>query len=252
MEKTIHREESAVNKQGFPGKTGVSAVVVAAGKGKRMERDYNKQYITLEGRPILAHTLRVFENHEAIDEVVVVVGKGEGPLCRKRVVEPYGLTKVQSIVEGGRERYHSVLNGIRATKEDCDMVVIHDGARPFLKAAMIDQSICAAKAHGCAILGVPVKDTIKIIDGEGFVRETPKREELWMVQTPQTFQKPLILKAHELREGKNLAVTDDAMLVEALGRKVKMVRGDYENIKITTPEDLVLAEGIMKRRKNRD
>lgn len=241
-----------MKKEEAPEKTGVSAVVVAAGKGKRMEREINKQYIALGGRAILAHTLQAFEDHPGIDEVVLVVGKGEESLCRQQVIEAEGFRKVQKVVTGGTERYHSVYNGIRSLGEDCDVVVVHDGARPFVTDTMINESIAGARAHGCAIVGVPVKDTIKVIDGEGFVKETPKRETLWMVQTPQTFQKSLLLRAHGEREKKNLAVTDDAMLLEALGRKVKMVRGDYENIKITTPEDLDLGEGIMKRRKAED
>jgi len=228
---------------------GVSAIVVAGGKGKRMERTYNKQYIDLMGIPILAHTLGHFENYSKIDEIVLVVGKGEVEFSRERIVEKFNFTKIKSIVEGGEERYHSVYNGIKAVSEASDMVVIHDGARPFVTDGILEESIQAAKIHGCSIVGMPVKDTIKVIDEEGFVKDTPKRENLWLVQTPQTFKKEVILQAHKKRAAENLSVTDDAMLVEALGIKVKMVRGNYENMKITTPEDLEIGEGIIKRRK---
>jgi 2-C-methyl-D-erythritol 4-phosphate cytidylyltransferase len=227
----------------------VSAIIVAAGKGKRMERNYNKQYIKLEGVPILAHTVIQFENHPKIDEILIVVGQGEVKFCNENIVVKNNLTKVKKIVEGGKERYHSVYNGIKAVSEECDLVLIHDGARPFITAEVINESIESATVFGSSIVGVPVKDTIKVIDEEGYVKDTPKRENLWQVQTPQTFQKDLVLQAHRKREKENLTVTDDAMLVEALGRRVKMIRGDYENIKITTPEDLELGQVILKRRK---
>lgn len=227
----------------------ISAVIVAAGMGKRMERNYNKQYIKLEGVPILAHTAIQFQNHPHIDEVVIVVGQGEVEYCRENIVEKNNLQKVKMIVEGGKERYHSVYNGIKAVSEECELVLIHDGARPFVTREIINESIASANTYGCSIVGMPVKDTIKVIDEEGFVKDTPKRDQLWLVQTPQTFKKDLILQAHQKREKEDLAVTDDAMLVEALGRRVKMIRGDYENIKITTPEDLEVGRVILKRRK---
>ncbi len=227
----------------------ISAVIVAAGMGKRMERNYNKQYIKLEGVPILAHTAIQLQNHPHIDEVVIVVGQGEVEYCRENIVEKNNLQKVKMIVEGGKERYHSVYNGIKAVSEECELVLIHDGARPFVTREIINESIASANTYGCSIVGMPVKDTIKVIDEEGFVKDTPKRDQLWLVQTPQTFKKDLILQAHQKREKEDLAVTDDAMLVEALGRRVKMIRGDYENIKITTPEDLEVGRVILKRRK---
>lgn len=229
--------------------TKVSAIIVAAGKGKRMERNYNKQYIHLEGKPILAHTLKQFENHEKVDEIVIVVGQGEVEFCRETIAEKFNFSKVRTIVEGGAERYHSVHNGIKAVSEECEVVLIHDGARPFVTGEIINESIASANTYGCSIVGMPVKDTIKIINEEGFVKETPKREDLWLVQTPQAFKKELILQAHQKREKENRSVTDDAMLVEALGLKVKMIKGSYENIKITTPEDLEIGQGILKRRK---
>ncbi len=227
----------------------VSAIIVAAGKGKRMEQNYNKQYIHLEGKPIVAHTLQHFEDHPEIDEIVIVVGEGEVEFCRENIVEKYNLSKVKIIVEGGKERYHSVYNGIKAVSKACEVVLIHDGARPFVTGEIINESIASANAYGCSIVGMPVKDTIKIINEEGFVKDTPKRENLWLVQTPQTFKKEIILQAHQKREIENLSVTDDAMLVEALGGRVKMIRGSYENIKITTPEDLEIGQAILKRRK---
>ena len=225
----------------------VCAIIVAAGKGKRMERDYNKQYIHLEGKPIVARTLLHFENHEIIDEIIIVVGQGEVEFCRENIVEKYNLSKIRKIVEGGEERYHSVHNGIKAVSHQCEVVLIHDGARPFVTREIINESIASANIYGCSIVGMPVKDTIKTIDEEGFVKDTPKRENIWLVQTPQTFKKEIILRAHQKREMENLSVTDDAMLVEALGGRVKMIRGSYENIKITTPEDLEIGQAILKR-----
>lgn len=228
----------------------VSAIIVAAGKGKRMERDYNKQYIPLGDRPVLAHTLQRFEKHEMIDEIIVVVAKGEVEFCRENISKKYKMSKVHKIIEGGKERYHSVYKGIKAVSKESEVIVIHDGARPFVTDHIIKESILSALSYGCAIVGMPVKDTIKIIDPKGFVKDTPKREYLWLVQTPQTFKKDLIVRAHEKREKENLAVTDDAMLVEALGIKVKMIKGSYENIKITTPEDLEVGEAILQRGKS--
>ncbi len=241
--------EEGIKKQEFTGK--VSAIIVAAGKGKRMERDYNKQYIHLGDKPIVAHTLIHFENHEIIDEIIIVVAKGEVEFCRESIVEKYNLSKVRSIVEGGQERYHSVFKGIKAVSLDSEVILIHDGARPFVTNEITNESVVSAVGYGCSIVGMPVKDTIKTINEEGFVEGTPKRENLWLVQTPQTFKKEIILEAHQKREKENLSVTDDAMLVEALGIKVKMIRGSYENIKITTPEDLEFGQVILKRRKTK-
>lgn len=246
----IVKNQAWGNKEGTP-KQRVGAIIVAAGKGKRMERDYNKQYIQLEGKPILAHSLQHFQDHGKIDEIVIVVGKGEVEFCRENIVEKYKLSKVGKIVEGGAERYHSVYNGIKALSSQCEVVLIHDGARPFVTAEIINESIASADTYGCSIVGMPVKDTIKVIGEEGFVKETPKRENLWLVQTPQTFKKDLISEAHQKREIENLSVTDDAMLVEALGHRVKMIEGSYENIKITTPEDLEIGQGILKRRRSK-
>lgn len=233
-------------------KVKVSAIVVAAGKGKRMERNYNKQYISLNGKPILVHTLMQFEKHGEIDEVIVVVGQGEVSFCKENIVEKNQLHKVKKVVAGGKERYHSVSNGLQALGEESEVVIIHDGARPFVTGEIINKSIDAAKTHGASIVGVPVKDTIKTIDEEGFVKDTLRRDTLWSIQTPQTFRKDLILQAHQKRERENLSVTDDAMLVEALGMKVKMVLGSYENMKITTPEDLEIGQGILKKRGDRE
>jgi len=244
----IVKDQTPGNEAGMS-KQKVGAIIVAAGKGKRMEREYNKQYIHLEGKPIVAHTLLQFENHEKIDEIIIVVGQGEVEFCRESIVEQYNLSKVAKIVEGGAERYHSVHNGIKAVSQQCEVILIHDGARPFVTGEIINESIASANTYGCSIVGMPVKDTIKIINEEGFVKDTPKRENLWLVQTPQTFKKEIILRAHEKREAENLSVTDDAMLVEALGGKVKMIKGSYENIKITTPEDLEIGQAILKRRK---
>lgn len=223
----------------------VSAILVAAGKGKRMGANINKQYIQLKGKPIVAHTLSVFEKSAMIDEVILVVGKEEVAYCRKHILEEYRFKKVTTIVPGGEERRDSVYQGLRAITAQPDLVVVHDGARPFVTEAMLQESLEEASKIGAAILGVPVKDTIKVVDENGQVVSTPSRESLWAVQTPQVFRFQLLLEAHNHGELKEM--TDDAMLVEALGHPVKVIRGSYENIKITTPDDLLLAEEILKK-----
>ena len=226
----------------------ICAVVLAAGQGKRMNSKVAKQYLLINDKPVLYYSLAAFEE-SAVEEVVLVTGAGEEEFCRKEIVEKYNLKKVCSIVAGGKERYHSVAKGLRACKE-CSFVLIHDGARPFLDQETIARSIQAAKEFGACVAGMPVKDTIKIATEDGFVKSTPNRNYVWTIQTPQTFQYDLIatsyeklLEQEEYLKEKGINITDDAMVVEYFtGQEIRLVEGSYRNIKITTPEDLQVAE----------
>ena len=221
------------------------ALIPAAGMGSRMQAGINKQYLQLGDRPLLAHTLAVFERHPAIDRVVVVVPAAEIDYCQRTVVAACGYTKVTAVVAGGAERQDSVRLGLDACgAHDDDLVLIHDGARPFLNAAQIDAVLAAAMDTGAALLGVPVKDTIKQV-AAGRVVCTPERGSLWQAQTPQAFRLGLIRTAHHQALRDDFRGTDDATLVERLGQPVAMVTGSYRNLKITTPEDLVLAQALL-------
>lgn len=225
----------------------VTAIIPAAGMGKRMGAGVNKQYLLLDGKPVLAHTLAVFEGAPFVDDVCLVIPEAEIPYCREHVVEQYGFKKVRLIVPGGKERQNSVMNGLRALDgaADDDIVLIHDGVRPFIPLRTLQESVEAARVNDGALAAVPAKDTIKFVQ-EGIVRETPPRENLWQAQTPQTFRYGVIREAHELAEAESYLGTDDASLLERLGKRVKVVMGDYRNIKITTPEDMLLAEAFLK------
>jgi len=225
----------------------VIALVPAAGMGKRMGADINKQYLLLAGKPIVAHTIQVLEDAPFIDDIYVIVPEAEIPYCREHVVERHSLSKVRRIVAGGAERQHSVLNGLRALAgaSDKDVVLIHDGVRPFISPAILRKSVETARIRDGALVAVPVKDTVKVVI-EGIVRETPPRETLWLAQTPQAFTYSVIMAAHEIAEAERYLGTDDASLVEWMGKEVHIVMGDYRNIKITTPEDMVLAEAFLR------
>lgn len=227
----------------------VTAVIAAGGSGRRMQLPGNKVYIPVLDKPVLAHTLEAFDRSREVNEIVVVVPVNEIETCRAEVIEPFCPNTKVRLVAGGRERQDSVFNGILAAAVNCDYVVVHDGARPLLTSGLIDSVLREAMVCGAAIAAVPLKDTVKIADPEGFVVETPDRNSLWSVQTPQAFKKDLLIAAHELARGTGFLGTDDASLVERLGYKVKIVPGEYENIKITTPEDLQVAEAILLRRK---
>lgn len=225
-----------------------TAIVLAGGSGSRMKSTVKKQYLIMQGRPVLCHSLEVFQNHPQIDEIVLVCGKGETEQCRHEIVEKYGFSKVTQITEGGKERYHSVYEGLKMVT-DCQYVLIHDGARPFVNAEILDRIFRELPKSRACVVGMPVKDTIKMSDSAGFVECTLPREKLWMIQTPQSFEYTLIREAYDrLMEEDNPAVkiTDDAMVAEyILKLPVKLVEGSYDNIKITTPEDLLLAELIL-------
>lgn len=225
-----------------------TAIVLAAGSGKRMGTKVRKQYLLMGGRPVLYYSLRAFEKSGVIDEIILVCGPGEEPYCRQEIVERYGMSKVKKIIPGGAERYNSVWNGLKETK--AGYVYIHDGARPFVDEEMIWRAHeCVSEHHACAA-GMPSKDTVKIADSENTVIQTPERSSVWIVQTPQVFDTELIKNAYAmLMEEDEITVTDDAMVAERmLGSAVRLFEGSYENIKITTPEDLEIAEVFLKRR----
>ena len=227
--------------------TKVIALVPAAGMGRRMGAEINKQYLLLAGKPILAHTLQVFQDTPFIDDIYVVIPAAEIPYCQEHVVERHGLTKVRQIVPGGAERQHSVMNGLQALvgAGDDDVVLIHDGVRPFVPPRVLERAVEMARCHDGALVAVPVKDTVKVVV-DGIVRATPPREDLWLAQTPQAFRYPVIRAAHEIAAAERFLGTDDASLVERLGKDIHIVMGDYRNIKITTPEDLILAEAFLR------
>lgn len=227
----------------------VSAVIAAGGSGKRMQAQENKVYLPIDGLPVLAHTLRVFDRCELINEIVVVVPRKEMNYCSAKVFLPLGLSKPVKVTAGGKERQDSVGCGLMETSANCDFVVVHDGARPLLTLGLLESVIREAIAWGGAIAAVPVKDTVKLADPNGFVSSTPERDKLWLVQTPQAFRKEILVEAHQHAQTEDILGTDDSFLVEQLGYPVKLVTGDYENIKITTPEDLNLAEVILRRRR---
>jgi len=225
----------------------VIALIPAAGMGKRMGAGINKQYLLVAGTPIVAHTIAVFDSSPLVDEIYVISPLDEIPYCRIEVVEAHGFAKVRAIVPGGAERQHSVLNGLRAVvaPADEDVVLIHDGVRPFVTQEIIERAIEAALKADGALVAVPVKDTIKVVV-DGTIRETPPRANLWQAQTPQAFRYGIIRDAHERAATEEFLGTDDTSLVERLGKEVKVVMGDYRNIKITTPEDMILAEAFLR------
>ena len=218
-----------------------AAIVLAAGSGKRMNSQVHKQYLIIQDRPVLYYSLKEFED-SAVDEIVLVVGKGEEEFCRKEIVDKYGISKVKAIVEGGKERYHSVFEGLKQTS-DADYVLIHDGARPFVNQKIIRRCMLEVPEYQACVVGMPVKDTIKIADEGGYAKQTPDRKNVWMIQTPQTFSYALIYEAYEeMLKTEDAAITDDAMVLERTkGKKSKLIEGSYRNIKITTPEDLLIA-----------
>ncbi len=223
------------------------AIVLAGGKGKRMESDVPKQYIELKGKPILYYSLKQFQNCEVIDEIILVTGKDELEYCKENIIEKYGLNKVKKIIVGGKERYNSVYNAMQSI-EECDYVFIHDGARPFIENMVLNNAYRCVKEYKACVVGVQAKDTVKIADGEGFISNTPNRENVWIIQTPQVFDWNIIKEAYELLMESNCNnVTDDAMVVEnMMNYKVKIVHGNYENIKVTTPSDLVIANSFLE------
>lgn len=228
-----------------------AAVVLAAGAGKRMQSNTKKQFLLLKEKPVIYYSLKAFED-SFFDEVILVTSEEDIEYCQKEIVEKYEFSKVKKIVTGGKERYHSVAAGLAAVTE-CDFVFIHDAARPMLTQEILNRSYeCVTLSNAC-VVGMPAKDTIKIADEKGYIAQTPNRNLVWTIQTPQVFAYELIKEAYDklLLQEESLIVngvnvTDDAMVVETLmAHPVKLVEGSYENIKITTPDDLRVAESFL-------
>ncbi|WP_042278173.1 2-C-methyl-D-erythritol 4-phosphate cytidylyltransferase [[Clostridium] dakarense] len=220
-------------------------VIVAAGKGSRMKMDINKQFIKLNEKEIVAYTIEKFYNHSNIQDIVVVVREEEANILKKEILEKYNFKNIK-IAFGGKERQDSVYNGLKMLDKDCKNVLVHDGARPFVSKEIINNSIDAAKKHNAVVVGVPVKDTIKVVTKDNDIVDTPDRSMLWAVQTPQTFNYEILMKAYESAFESEFYGTDDAMLIERIGYKVKMIEGSYNNIKVTTPEDINMGIQILK------
>ncbi len=232
-----------------------AAIVLSGGSGKRMGADVPKQYMELCGHPLIYYALKTFEE-SFMDEIVLVCAAGDEEMCRKEIIDRYGLKKVRKIVCGGRERYHSVMNGVKAVSADADYIFIHDGARPFISRSVLDGVLADVKKYGASIVSVPSKDTVKLADEETFVKATPSRKSVWQMQTPQVFEASLIRDAYGRLEdeeeellARGIEISDDAMIVELLtDHRVHLYKGEYENIKITTPEDMLYAMWLMQRR----
>ena len=252
-----------------------TAIVLSAGSGKRMNSDTKKQYLHIQGKPIVYYSLKAFEESSIIDEIILVTSAEDVDYVKKNIVEAYNITKVSKVTVGGKERYNSVYNGLKACS-NCDYVFIHDGARPFVTEEIIKRAYNTLEECGTAVVGMPVKDTIKIVDSSNNVESTPNRSSVWLVQTPQCFAYDIAMESYEnLIAAENdgslaksgINVTDDAMVVETFfnmeddesddaivedsideadcGIRVRLVEGSYENIKITTPDDLIVAEGFI-------
>ena len=230
----------------------IYGIILAAGTGKRMKSSIQKQYMDLCGKPVLYYALAAFENSD-VDKIIVVTGKDEVEYVNKNIIQKYKISKVQKIVEGGKERYNSVYNAL-CSIDNASTVLIHDGARPFISSDKINELIQNAAEYPAIIAGVPVKDTIKSTNTEGLVMETIPRENLWQVQTPQVFDYIKLKKAYEdiLGSEHEEGITDDSMIWEKIYKNypVKMIFGDYNNIKLTTPEDLVVGESIINASKS--
>lgn len=234
-----------------------TAIVLSAGQGKRMGAPIQKQYIEIQGRPIIYYSLHVFEESNIIDDMILVVGHGQEDYVYDEIVRKYGFSKVRAIVPGGKERYDSVWNGLKIIRNGAlganagdGYVFIHDGARPFVDEAILERAYDTVSRHRACVAGMPSKDTVKIVDEDGYAVNTPERKYVWNVQTPQVFETKLITEAYSrMMRKETIQVTDDAMAVEQeMQVPVKLFEGSYMNIKITTPEDLETARSFLKKK----
>ncbi len=226
----------------------VTAVFPAAGQGRRMNVGSNKVFLNLVGKPILVHTLQRFSRSKNIDHLVVVVAAEDVSFVRNLLKAVPGLKPYQ-VVAGGSERQYSIANGLAVVPENSDVVLVHDAARPLIGVETIDRVVAGAREIGGAIAAVPEKNTVKVVGEDGIVKETPPRKKLWEVQTPQGFRKDILLEAYRKAAEDGFLGTDDSSLVERLGVPVKVVEGDYCNIKVTTPEDLLIAEAFLQKQR---
>ena len=224
-----------------------TAIVLAAGQGKRMHSKIQKQFLEIGGKPVLYYSLHCFQESPLIRDIILVTGEEMISYCEQEIVKKYGFSKVRKVTAGGKERYDSVYAGLLCC-QDTDYVYIHDGARPFITEEMVQRGYEAVKRTNACVMGMPSKDTVKLADSSGYVKETPDRKIVWNIQTPQIFSYDLIKKAHEsIRKKDMTAITDDAMVVEQeMQIPVKLFEGSYCNIKITTPEDLETAKGFIE------
>jgi 2-C-methyl-D-erythritol 4-phosphate cytidylyltransferase len=223
-----------------------AAIIVAAGEGIRMGAPVRKQYLQLDGAPILSHTLRVFDTSPNIHHIYLVIPDGEIAFCRKFVLPPVAAQTSLTLVSGGAARQDSVWNGLMAVTDSSGVVAIHDGVRPFVTSEQLDACIQTASLHGACILGIPATDTLKTVSADGHICRTLDRKNIWLAQTPQVFRYELIRKAHERARKAEITGTDDAELLErTLGTRIKIIPGSRNNIKITTPEDLLLAKFLL-------
>ena len=223
-----------------------TAVVLAAGSGSRMKSNVKKQFMDMLGKPLIYYALKQFEE-SPVDEIVLVTGEDAILYCKEEIVDYYEFKKVAKIVAGGKERYHSVYNALKVSEGE--YVLIHDGARAFIDQDIIKRAMDGVEEYKACVIGMPVKDTIKVIDEEGYAVSTPNRSTLWQVQTPQCFVTEEIRDAYEAMMNTSQAgITDDAMVMEQHGaRKIKLLEGSYNNLKMTTPEDILLGEIILKK-----
>ena len=222
------------------------ALILAAGKGQRMRGRVKKQFIPLKGMPLLFYTLKAFEEFEGIEHMYLVLDEGDFEYCKGEIIQKYGITKVSQLVPGGERRQDSVWNGLKAMEGHCDMVIVHDGVRPFVSPDILKRLMAAMKDVQAVVTAIPAQDTIKRVDGSGNVVDTLQRNALFHIQTPQGFRYGIIKEAYKkaLREG--IQGTDDAYFVERMGIRVKVIEGSYFNIKITTPEDIALAHYVLR------
>ena len=224
-----------------------TAIVLAAGQGKRMHSKIQKQFLEIGGKPVLYYSLHCFQESPLIRDIILVTGEEMISYCEQEIVKKYGISKVRKVTAGGKERYDSVYAGLLCC-QDTDYVYIHDGARPFITEEMVQRGYEAVKRTNACVMGMPSKDTVKLADSSGYIKETPDRKIVWNIQTPQIFSYDLIRGAYEsIRKKDMTGVTDDAMVVEQeTGTKILLVEGSYQNIKITTPEDLAIAEAFLR------
>ena len=224
----------------------VAALIPAAGSGQRMGGGIAKPFLQLAGREILARTLDVFEACATIDDVWVIVAAAQQRLCQQEIISRYGFRKVRGVIVGGATRQESVWHGLQQVADAIDLVIVHDGVRPFVTASVLYDTLSAAGQYGAAVAAVPVKDTLKRVSPDSVVEATIPRERLWRVQTPQAFQRRLLWAAFHHARRHGITVTDEAGLMEALGHQVRIVPGRESNIKITTPDDLQLGAAFLQ------
>lgn len=227
----------------------VTALIPCAGQSTRMGGAVKKPFLQVGGRPLLCYTLDIFQAHPGIDEIILIAGADETGYCKTEIAEKYGYSKVRAVAAGGKARQDSVAAGLALLDLDTEWVVVHDGVRPLIKPETLTLALETAKEKGCAVVGVPVKDTIKRVNSDLLVQETPPRHELWQVQTPQVFRARTLIEAYREAARLGWQATDDASFLEKLGEKVFMVQGEYSNIKVTTPDDLPYCQELLKVRK---